>query len=122
MAARIRKDDMVIVISGDQKGATGKVLRVLKDDDRVVIEGVNMITKHIRKSQRYPQGARVKREAPLPMCKVQPIDPKTGKGTRVRFVENRDASGKVISKQRVSTAGTVLSEVTREKPKSGGAK
>jgi large subunit ribosomal protein L24 len=121
MAARIRKDDIVIVISGDQKGATGKVLRVLKDEDRVVIEGVNMITKHIRKSQRTPQGGRVKREAPLQMSKVQPVDPKTGKGTRVRFVETRDAAGRVISKQRVSTAGTVLSEVTREKPKPGGA-
>ncbi|MBI5863361.1 MAG: 50S ribosomal protein L24 [Planctomycetes bacterium] len=121
MAARIRKDDIVMVISGDHKGATGKVLRVDPERDRVVVEGVNMVTRHLRKSQRHPKGARVQREAALPMCKVMPIDPKTGKGTRVRFKIERDGRGHVISKQRVSTAGTVLSEVTREKPKTGGA-
>ena len=113
MAARIRKDDIVVVMSGDHKGATGKVLRVIPDKDRVVVEGVNMVTKHMRKSRKYPNGGRIQREAPLPMCKVLPVDPKTGKGSRVRFRIERDAKGHVTGKQRVSVAGTVLSDVRR---------
>ena len=113
MAARIRKDDIVVVISGDHKGATGKVLRVIPDKDRVVVEGVNMVTKHMRKSRKYPNGGRVQREAPLPLCKVLPVDPKTGKGTRVRFKIEKDAQGHVTGKQRVSVSGTVLSDVRR---------
>lgn len=121
MAARIRKNDIVVVISGDHKGASGKVLRIIPDKERVVVEGVNMVTKHMRKSRKYPNGGRVQREAPLPMCKVLPVDPKTGKGTRVRFKIERDAKGVVLSKQRMSIAGTVLNDVSRGKAKAGGA-
>lgn len=113
MAARIRKDDRVIVISGAHRGATGKVLKVMQDEGRVLVEGVNMITKHLRRSQRNPQGGRVHQEAPLHISNVQPIDPSTGKGTRVRYSVERDANGKITKKQRVSVGGTVLSEVTR---------
>jgi large subunit ribosomal protein L24 len=120
MAARIRKDDIVVVISGDHKGATGKVLRIIPDKDRVVVEGVNMVTKHMRKSRKYPNGGRVQREAPLPQCKVMPVDPKTGKGTRVRFKIEKDSKGHITGKQRVSVAGTVLSDV-RRKSAAGGA-
>lgn len=117
MAARIRKDDIVEVISGDHKGAKGKVLRVIVEKNRVLVEGVNMVWKHLRKSQRHPQGGRIQKEAALPLAKVQPIDPKTGRGTRVRFVVERDASGKIVSKTRMSAGrrsggGTVISEVT----------
>lgn len=121
MAARIRKDDRVVVISGAHKGATGKVLRVIRDKDRVVIEGVNMVYRHVRRSQRNPQGGRVQQEAPIHISNVQPVDPHTGKGTRVRFAIERDSSGAVTSKQRVSTTGTVLSEVTRGERKAGKA-
>jgi large subunit ribosomal protein L24 len=113
MAARIRKDDRVIVIAGAHKGATGKVLRVLHDKDRVLIEGVNMVYRHVRPNRRNPQGGRVHREAPIHLSNVQPIDPSTGKGTRVRFPVETDQRGRVVSKQRTSTRGTVLSEVTR---------
>lgn len=119
MAARIRKDDRVIVISGAHKGATGKVLRVLNDKDRVVVEGVNMVYRHLRRSRQNPQGGRVQREAPIHISNVQPVDPKTGKGTRVRFPVERDAAGKIVSKQRVSTGGTVISAVTRAERKRG---
>jgi large subunit ribosomal protein L24 len=115
MAARVKKDDIVVVISGDHKGATGKVLRIIPEKDRVIVEGVNMVMRHVRKSRKYPQGGRVQKEAALPLCKVQPVDPKTGKGTRVRFKIERDAAGHIRSKQRVSVGGTVLSEVTRAK-------
>ena len=121
MAARIRKDDIVVVISGDHKGASGKVLRVIPDKDRVVVEGVNMVTKHMRKSRKYPNGGRVQREAPLPMCKVLPVDPKTGKGTRVRFKIEKDAKGRVTNKQRVSVSGTVLSDSRRTTSAAAGA-
>jgi large subunit ribosomal protein L24 len=102
MAARIRKDDNVIVISGVHKGARGKVLRVLPEKERVVIEGVNMVYRHVRKSRRNPQGGRVQKEAPIHLSNVQPIDPRSDRGTRVRFEVERDARGKVIAKRRVA--------------------
>lgn len=114
MAARIRKDDVVVVISGDHKGARGKVLRVIGDKQRVVVEGVNMVYRHVRRSRKYPQGGRIQREAPIHLSNVMPVDPKTGRGTRVRFTTSME-NGKVVGKQRVSVAGTVLSEVTRAK-------
>ncbi len=113
MAARIKKDDMVEVISGDHRRARGKVLRVLTDQDRVVIEGVNMVYRHVRKSRKNPQGGRIQKEAPIHASNVMPVDPKTGRATRVRFDVRRDATGRVISKRRMSVGGTELSEVTR---------
>lgn len=117
MAARVRKDDIVEVIAGDNKGTHGKVLRVMTDKHRVLVEGVNIVYRHVRRSRRNPQGGRIRQEAPIHISNVQPVDPKTGKGTRVRFKVQRDASGKMVAKQRVSRAETVLSEVTRSKKK-----
>jgi large subunit ribosomal protein L24 len=115
MAARIRKDDMVVVISGDHKGARGKVLRVLPEKQRVLVEGVNMVYRHVRKSQRNPQGGRIQKEAPLHISNVMPLDPKADRGTRVRYESVQDPSGKV-RKRRVAAgrraSGAVLSDVT----------
>ncbi|MEI8194596.1 MAG: 50S ribosomal protein L24 [Phycisphaerae bacterium] len=86
MAARIKKDDMVYILSGADKGKTGKVVSVDAANQKVVIEGMNLKTKHIKPTQQNPKGGRLQRPAPLAMCKVQPVDPKTGKGTRVKFV------------------------------------
>lgn len=113
MAARIRKDDIVEVISGAHRGARGKVLRVFTERDRVLVEGVNIVTRHMRRSQRNPQGGRIQKEAPIHVSNVQPIDPKTDRPTRVRFVVERDAAGKITAKKRVARSGAVLSEVTR---------
>lgn len=113
MAARVRKDDIVEVVAGDHKGARGKVLRVDKAKNRVVVEGVNMLYRHVRRSRQNPQGGRIQKEGPIALSNVMPVDPKTGHGTRVRFKVERDGRGRVISKQRVSLAGTVLSDVTR---------
>jgi len=121
MAARVRKDDIVEVITGDHKGATGKVLRLLPDKQRVLVEGVNMIYRHVRRSRRHPQGGRIRKEAPIHLSNVMPVDPKTGRGTRVRFTVERDAKGKIVTKQRVGRGGTPLSEVTRAEQKRGGA-
>jgi large subunit ribosomal protein L24 len=85
MAARIVKGDTVIVISGKDKGKTGKVLRVLREDDRVLVGGINLVKRHTRPTPRNPSGGIIEREQPLHACKVMLVDPKTGKGTRVRF-------------------------------------
>lgn len=85
MAARIHKGDNVIVISGRYKGQTGKVMRVIPEDDRVVVQGINLVKRHMRPTPRNPSGGILEREQPIHACKVMPVDPKTGKGTRVRF-------------------------------------
>ena len=115
MAARIKKDDQVEVISGAHRGARGKILRIYNEKHRVLIEGVNMVYRHVRKSRQHPQGGRIQKEAPIHMSNVQPVDPKTDRPTRVRFSVERDEQGRVVSKQRVALSGTVLSEVTRAK-------
>jgi large subunit ribosomal protein L24 len=112
MAARIKKDDTVEVISGVHRGARGKVLRVIPDRDRIVIEGVNLVYRHVRRSRKYPQGGRIQKEAPIHISNVMPVDPRTGRPTRVRF-KVVEENGKVVSKQRVSVAGNVIREVTR---------
>jgi large subunit ribosomal protein L24 len=85
MARHIKTGDTVMVIAGADKGTTGKVLRVITDKDRVVVEGVNRVWKHVRPSQRNPQGGRIQKNAPIHVSNVMPLDPTTGKGTRVRF-------------------------------------
>jgi large subunit ribosomal protein L24 len=85
MGARIRKGDKVVVISGKDKGKTGKVTRVLVEDNRVVVEGINLIKRHSRPTPRNPAGGIIEREQAIHASKVMPVDPKTGKGTRVRF-------------------------------------
>ena len=89
MARHIKTGDTVIVITGADKGKTGKVLRVLTGKDRVVVEGMNRVWKHVRPNQRNPQGGRIQKDAPIHLSNVMPLDPTTGKGTRVRF-ESRD--------------------------------
>ena len=90
MAARIRKGDTVVVISGKDKGKKGKVTRVLAEDDRVVVEGDQPGQAPHAPDAAQPAGGIIEREQPIHACKVMPVDPKTGKGTRVRFktVEN----------------------------------
>jgi len=85
MAARIVKGDTVIVTTGRDRGKTGKVVRVLPEVDRVVVEGVNIVKRHQRPTPRNPAGGIVSREQPIHVSNVMPVDPKTGKATRVRF-------------------------------------
>lgn len=80
---KIRKNDMVIVISGNSRGKTGKVLKVYPDKGRVIVEGVNIIKRHSRPNQRNPQGGIVQREAPIHASNVMLLDPKTNEPTRV---------------------------------------
>jgi len=85
MAARIKKGDNVVVISGKDKGKTGKVMRIVRDEDRVVVEGINLVKRHVRPTPRNPSGGIVEREQAIHASKVMPVDPSTCKGTRVRF-------------------------------------
>jgi large subunit ribosomal protein L24 len=85
MAARIRKGDTVVVISGKDKGKKGKVTRVFREVDRVLVEGVNLVKRHTRPTPRNPSGGIIEREQAIHACKVMPVDPKTGAATRIRF-------------------------------------
>jgi large subunit ribosomal protein L24 len=79
----IRKGDTVLVIAGDDKGKQGKVLEVIVDRNRAVVEGINIVTKHTKPSAGKPEGGLKKTEAPLHISNLQLIDPASGKPTRV---------------------------------------
>ncbi len=111
MAAKVRQGDRVEVISGAHKGEQGKVLRIDPGKGRVWIEGVNLVYRHLRQSRRNPQGGRIRKEAPIHVSNVLPVDPKTGHGSRVHFEVVRDANGKLTSRKRVTRGGTVLEDV-----------
>jgi large subunit ribosomal protein L24 len=84
-AARIKKGDKVVVLSGKDKGKHGEVMLSMPRDSKVVVSGVNIATRHKKATQASPQGGLERREAPLHVSKVALEDPKTGKPTRVRF-------------------------------------
>jgi large subunit ribosomal protein L24 len=84
MSERILRGDTVVVISGKDKGKKGKIMRVLREENRVLVEGVNLVKRHQRPTPRNPSGGIVEREQPISASNVMPVDPKTGKGTRVR--------------------------------------
>jgi large subunit ribosomal protein L24 len=81
---KIKKGDRVVVITGSDKGKTGEVLRVLRAESRVLVQGVNMIKRHTRPSPGEPGGI-VEKEAPVHISNVAHIDPKTDRPTRVGF-------------------------------------
>lgn len=79
----IKKGDTVYVNAGDDKGKTGRVLRVLVDKNRAVVEGVNIVSKSTKPNAKYPQGGIVKMEAPVHISNLNVLDPKSGKPTRI---------------------------------------
>ena len=76
MGNKLKKGDEALVIAGDHKGSKGKILQVLREKNRVIVEGVNMIKKHEKKTQDNPQGAIVEREASLHYSNIKRVDPK----------------------------------------------
>src|SRR5438067_8564527 len=110
MARHIKSGEQVMVIAGADKGKVGRVLRLLPDKDRVVVEGINRVWKHVRPSQRNPQGGRIQKDAPIHISNVMPLDPTTGKGTRVRFEERDGVKHRIAVK-----SGTDLGAVGRKK-------
>jgi large subunit ribosomal protein L24 len=88
---RLQTGDEVIVITGKDKGKKGKVMRLYKETDRVLVEGINLVKRHMKPNPRMQQGGILEREQPLAASNVMLVDPKTGKGTRVRV--KTDAKG-----------------------------
>ncbi len=90
----IKKGDIVHVNAGNSRGQQGKVMEVMVDKQRAIVEGLNMISKHTKPNAKSPQGGIVKKEAPIHISNLQPVDPKSGKPTRVGRKEN--AKGKLV--------------------------
>jgi large subunit ribosomal protein L24 len=97
-AAKIRKGDQVVVLSGKDKGKTGEVVRSMPKESKVVVSGVNVHARHRKPSQTNPQGGIERKEAPLHVSKVAVADPKTGKATRIRFEERDGKKVRVAAK------------------------
>ena len=89
---RIRKGDKVVVISGKDKSKSGKVLVVYPKDNRVLVEGVNIIKRHTKPNPALPEGGIVEREAPIHVSNVQLADPKSGEPTRIGFKTLKDGT------------------------------
>lgn len=90
----IKKGDTVYVNAGDDKGKTGRVLEVQVKKNRALVEGCNMVSKSTKPTAKYPQGGIVKMEAPIHISNLNPVDPKTGKPTRISRA--KDANGKSV--------------------------
>lgn len=97
---KIRKGDLVKVIAGDSKGQQGKIQEVLVEKNRVIVEGVNLVSKHTKPSAATPNGGIIKKEAALHISNVQLVDPKSGKTTRVGRKLNAD--GKLVRVAKIS--------------------
>ena len=95
---RLRKGDDVVVISGRDKGKTGSILRVIRSEDRVIVDGINMVKRHTRPSQSQPGGI-VDKEAPIHISNVALADPKDGSATRVGYKFLEDGRKVRVAKQ-----------------------
>jgi large subunit ribosomal protein L24 len=110
MALHVKKGDMVEIIAGDHKGAVGRILRVIPEKNKVIVQGHNIAKKHVRPSRRNPQGGRIDVERPVHISNVLPVDPKSSRGSRVRFEVAEDGG-----KKRVSPDGTTIKQVRHPK-------
>lgn len=95
----IRKNDVVAVLSGDDKGKTGQVLRVDREANKVVVQGINLVWKHVKPNKRNPQGGRLSMEMPIDASKVALLDPASGKPTRVGVRYLPDGSKELYAKK-----------------------
>jgi large subunit ribosomal protein L24 len=109
----IRKGDTVRVITGDDAGATARVLRVLRSDNKVVVEGVNKVYKHLKPSRNNPQGGRLSKEMPVDVSNVMLIDPSTNQPTRVGIRVLPDGTKERFAKK----SGASLGRIGRPKTK-----
>ena len=94
----INKGDTVYVLAGEDKGKTGRVLAVLRDKNRAIVEGVNIVTKATKPSAQYPQGGLVKKEAPIHISNINLVDPKTGKPTRIAIKRENGKAVRISKK------------------------
>jgi len=108
---RIRKNDIVVVISGDHRGRQGKVLKVFPEKNRVIVEGINLIKRHTRPSQRNQQGGIIEKEAPLHVSNVMLVDPKLGVPTRIGIQTINNSSKASRNRVRVAKkSGEIIVE------------
>ncbi|KAA8482644.1 large subunit ribosomal protein L24 [Arcticibacter tournemirensis] len=91
---KIRKGDLVQVIAGDSKGKQGKILEIILKDNRAIVEGANMVSRHTKPNAANPNGGIIKKEAPIHISNLMVVDAKTGKPTRVG--RQKDAAGKLV--------------------------
>jgi large subunit ribosomal protein L24 len=110
MALHVKRGDLVEIITGDQKGATGRVLSVDPIKQTVIVQGHNLAKKHVRPSRRNPQGGRISVEQPIHVSNVLPVNPKTNKGSRVHYRVESDGV-----KKRVAADGTEIGTVVKPK-------
>ena len=96
---KIKKGDKVIVISGENKGTSGSVLKVLYNDNKAIVEGVNMVKRHTKPSQANQQGGILEREGKIHISNVLPVDPKTSKPSRVSRKKLEDGSSVRVTKR-----------------------
>ena len=102
---KIKKNDNVIVIAGNYKGKTGKVLKVFPTENRVIIEGVNLRKRHSKPSQKNPQGGIIEKESPINVSNVLIIDPKSNEPTRIGakiIIDDKTGKKKSVRISRVS--------------------
>jgi large subunit ribosomal protein L24 len=92
--SHVKKGDTVVVISGNSRGSEGKVLEVVREKDRAIVEGVNMVSKHTKPNAKHPQGGIIKQEASIHVSNLMLKDPKTGKPTRIG--RRLDKKGKLV--------------------------
>ena len=109
----LRKDDVVEVVAGDDKGTRGKVLRVLRAKNKVVVEGINRVYRHLKPSRRNPQGGRLSKEMPVDASNVMLIDPVRNTPTRVGVRYAPDGSKELYAKK----SGTRLRILSKPDPK-----
>ncbi len=109
----IRKDDIVAILSGDDKGKRGKVLRVLRIKNKVLVEGVNLVYKHLKPSQKNPQGGRLSKEMPVAASNVALIDPQTNTPTRVAVRFLPDGTKELYAKK----SGARIRALSKANPK-----
>ncbi len=96
---RIKRDDKVLVISGKEKGKTGKVVKIFPKEQRAIVESINIIKKAVKKSDTYPQGGYVELEKPIHLSKLMLVDNKSNKPTRFSAKFLKDGSKVRISKE-----------------------
>jgi large subunit ribosomal protein L24 len=110
MALHVKKGDIVEIVTGDHKGATGRVLRVIPGKNCVVVQGHNIAKKHVRPSRKNPQGGRINVERPIHISNVLPVNPKSSGGSKVHYQVNEDGS-----KKRLAADGTEIGVVRKAK-------
>lgn len=96
---KLKQGDKVVVVAGKDKGMEGSITKVLRADNKVVVEGVNIVTKHVKPNGQNDQGEITKVEAPIHASNVMIIDPKTKKGTRIGHTTDKDGKKIRISKK-----------------------